>query len=206
MAESQPNVPGTLQHRAVLLGTQKNRCREASLRRTSELRRRFKALGTAWKRGNCSLRSVLIMPPAPSQRAWKASKAGIIQMQWHCDCCLESLSRVSELAIFRSSDVTFQSRLREAIGCCLKALLEVVNQSTNGICGEEPLQVLLVEGRGSQLQLVQFQLLQQLRLRKQDHFHISSAESHETWGAEVRAAGMNFQPSTQGWLGGTGFV
>ena len=84
------------------------------------------------------------MPPAPS-RAWKASKASIIQMQWHCDCCLASLSRVSELAIFRSSDVTFRSRLWEAIGCCLKALLEVVNQ------------VLLVEGRGSRVQLVQFQ-------------------------------------------------
>ena len=122
------NVPGTLQHRAALLRAQKNRCREASLRRTSELRSRFEALGTAWRRGDCSLRSVLVMPPAPSQRAWKASKASITQMQWHCDCCLESLSRVSELAIFRSSDVISRHRVRKAIGCCLKALLEVVNR------------------------------------------------------------------------------
>ena len=77
---------------------------------------------------------------------------------------------------------------------------------TNGICGVELLQVLLVEGRGSVVQLAQVQVLQQLGLRKQDHFDISFAESHETRGAEVRAAWMNSQSSTQGWLGGPGFV
>ena len=70
----------------------------------------------------------------------------------------------------------------------------------------KPLQVLVVEGRGSVVQLGQVQVLQQLRLRKQDHFGISFVESHETSGAEVRAAWMNFQFSTQGWRGGAGLL
>ena len=68
------------------------------------------------------------MPPALSQHAWTASKASIVQMQWHRDGCLASLSSVSELIIFGSSDLILRTRWLEVIGRCLKALLEFATQ------------------------------------------------------------------------------